>query len=76
MSVERMADKHLTDSRISRQIRARMAAAGMTQIRAAELAGMTQPGLSRTITGSRQWRVDEVIRLAESLGCTVEDLVR
>lgn len=69
------ADKTQADQVVSTQVRALMARKGLTQVEVAEAVNLTQSGLSRTLSGGRQWRVDELVRLSQVLKVTVDDLV-
>lgn len=68
--------KHDTDRRIARNVRTGIAGKGLTQGEVARVALMNESGLSRCLTGSRQWRVDEVYRIATLLGKSMEELVK
>lgn len=67
--------KHDRDLIVSDRVRMFMTRKGLTQVAVAHAAGMTQPGLSRTLSGERQWRVDEVVQLADTFQVPVAELV-
>lgn len=67
--------KAVTDKRVSDNVRRALHRSGVTQTDAARAARMNNSGLSRSLHGMRQWRVDEVVRLARALDVTVEELV-
>lgn len=48
--------------------------AGLSQRALAEASGISQPTLSRILSGARTPKMDEVIRLAAATGCTVPQL--
>lgn len=65
-----------TDETVSCNLRVLMAETGLPQTVAAQHAGMYQSGLSRSLNGHREWRVHEVVALAQLFGTTVEGLTR
>ncbi len=71
-----MDAKHDTDRKVARNVRLGISGKALTQSEVARVALMNESGLSRCLGGSRQWRVDEVRRIAELLGVSMEDLVK
>mgnify|MGYP000939369132 CR=1 FL=1 len=60
------------DAAVSRNLRKLIARSGLPQHKVAERAGMYQSGLSRSLSGHREWRVPEVVSLAAMFDTTVE----
>jgi len=59
------------------EIRRRREKRGLTQQQAADAAGMLRPAWSRLESGSRpNPAIDTLRRVAEVLGCRVDDLLR
>jgi transcriptional regulator with XRE-family HTH domain len=61
--------------RIAASVRAEMARRRMSQKDLAELLGMTQPALSRRLTGEVPFAVDDLPLFAEALGVPVSVLM-
>ena len=62
------------DEAVSRNLRTLIDRSGMPQHKIAAHAGMYQSGLSRSLNGTREWRVHEVLALAGLFDTTVESL--
>lgn len=60
---------------ISRNIRAEMARAGVTQTQLAAALSLSQSAVSRRLAGEADWTVAEVYAVADALGCTPSDLL-
>lgn len=56
-------------------IRDRMTARGFTQLRLASSAGMSQPTLSRCLSGISRWEVDDLVVVCQVLGTTAPDVL-
>lgn len=54
---------------ISRNIRAEMARAGVTQAQLAVAIALSQSAISRRLSGEADWTVIELYAVAEALGC-------
>ena len=63
-----MLDMDTPRADTSANIKAAMAAQGITQAVLADLLGVTQAWLSRRLTGQVAWRVDEVDKVTAELG--------
>ena len=53
------------------RIRSVMASKGITQSELAAAVGLTQSGVSRRLSGAQSFRTDELLRIAEYLGCSL-----
>lgn len=49
---------------------------GITQKQLAELAGLTEPSISRIVNGSREPRANSVLKLADALCVTTDYLLK
>lgn len=56
-----------TTERIGSKIRELMTASGVSQQRVADLLGMSQPGISRRLTGLVPFDVNELVAIAQLL---------
>lgn len=64
-------------SRISHNVNVLMAVRQIhTQQDLAKLVGIAQPELSKRLRGSRQWRIDDLVKLATAFGLEPADLLR
>jgi transcriptional regulator with XRE-family HTH domain len=59
---------------IAAEIRAEMARQGISQRELGERLGLTQAGVSRRLLGQRALEVDDVERIAEALGVSMQQL--
>ena len=67
---------HVTErERIAAEVRAELARQGKTQRQTAELVGMTQQALQMRLAGTRSFRAEEIAKLAEMLGVSVEQFL-
>jgi transcriptional regulator with XRE-family HTH domain len=60
---------------INANLRAEMARRSITQVRLAAMTGISQPALSRRLTGEAEWTLTEIISVAEALGCPLTSLL-
>jgi len=56
-----------------RSVAAAMESQCITQGELAKLAGMSQPSISRYLSGSREIRTDTLQRIADALGLTLQE---
>jgi predicted XRE-type DNA-binding protein len=71
------ADTHLLKAKLVSRMDAIMRARKLTQARAAELAGVSQPDVSRLLRGRfRDVSVERIMRMLTRLGCDIEIVVR
>jgi predicted XRE-type DNA-binding protein len=70
-------DEHALKAELLRQIAARLEAEGLTQAAAAERLGISQPDVSRMLSGNfRQFSVERLMRFLVTLGQEIEIRVR
>lgn len=62
-------------TRVAASVRAEMARRDVTQARLAEALGMTQPAISRRVSGQLPFDVDELHRIARFLDIPVSALI-
>jgi transcriptional regulator with XRE-family HTH domain len=60
---------------VSLNIRAGMARAGVNQTQLAEALGMRQAGVSDRLRGRVPWTVDQLVTVADVLGCRPSQLL-
>jgi predicted XRE-type DNA-binding protein len=71
------AEEHALKAELLRQIAARLEAEGLTQTAAAERLGISQPDVSRMLSGNfRQFSVERLMRFLVTLGQDIEIRVR
>ncbi|MEI8081664.1 MAG: helix-turn-helix transcriptional regulator [Actinomycetes bacterium] len=63
------------NARVLATIRRRMDSQDITQAKLSELLGISQPNVSRRISGQVPLTVPELARIANVLGCTITELV-
>ena len=69
--------EHALKAELLRQIAARLEAEGLTQTAAAERLGISQPDVSRMLSGNfRQFSVERLMRFLVTLGQEIEIRVR
>lgn len=61
--------------RVADNIRAEVARRRLSQVKLAEQVGIRQQALSRRLTGSTPFRIDELARIAEVLDIPLAELV-
>lgn len=61
--------------RIATRIAAELKAAGRTQTQLADHLGIAQPNVSKRFRGLTSFSLDDMPKVAEFLGCSVEDLI-
>jgi predicted XRE-type DNA-binding protein len=70
-------EEHALKAELLRQIAARIEAEGLTQTAAAERLGISQPDVSRMLSGNfRQFSVERLMRFLVTLGQEIEIRVR
>lgn len=70
-TVLNLPDRSTPRGTVAAGVRARLAVAGITPARAADLVGMSQSAMSRRTTGAHPFDVDELGKIAELLGIEV-----
>lgn len=60
----------------SQNIRAELARAGITQERMAEILGLSRAAWGRRLKGDVDWRLAELLRIADKLGVPLSRLTR
>lgn len=58
--------------RIARGLRVRLAAADLSQVDVGRILGLAQSSVSDRMRGVTTWRVTELARLSQVLGCTLD----
>lgn len=61
-------------SRINEKVGAWLLSSGNTREKLADAVGITRPTLASRLDGTTQWRFFEVVKLAEVLGASLNDL--
>lgn len=61
---------------ISENIKRRMEETGVSQVKLSEVLGCSQPYVSAIVNGEKIPALFAAVKIADTLGCTVDDLVK
>lgn len=64
----------MTQSQLTASVASAMTAAGLSQRDLSALTGISQPTLSRILSGNRVAKMPEIIKIADAVGCTLAQL--